>query len=202
LKSLVANSSEGPLWTNIGQSKYWHGFPHSEPIAVPHVSISPFMVVAVCQSAWQFDVIGQSTMLYGQDLVRSSALNLAWTLGRRRRWHRHIALVTARMPVPAPGALLWCRMSSEPLRRVRSPPPTDELSNIEDGRTLNSGIMAHTEQLGEVSLSSLLFFYPYASVSASWMYKINILKREMFVSRTLTSISYFPNFMSSRMTKD
>jgi hypothetical protein len=30
----------------------------------------------------------------------------------------------------------------------------------------------------------------------------DIFKREMFVSRTLTSISYFPNFVSSMIRKD
>jgi hypothetical protein len=49
-------------------------------------------------------------------------------------------------------------MSSEPLRGARSPPPADELSSIEDGRALNSGIMSHPEQPEEVSFSFLLFF--------------------------------------------
>jgi hypothetical protein len=49
-------------------------------------------------------------------------------------------------------------MSSEPLRGIRSPPPTDELSSTEDGRALNSGIMSDPEQPEEISFSSLLFF--------------------------------------------
>jgi hypothetical protein len=60
-------------------------------------------------------------------------------------------------------------MSSEPLRGVRSPPLGDELSSTEDGRALNSGIMSHPEQPEEVSFSSLLFFKPRISISASWM---------------------------------
>jgi hypothetical protein len=55
-------------------------------------------------------------------------------------------------------------MSSESLHRVRSPPLAYELSSIEDGRALNSGIMSHPEQPEEVSFSSLFFFYPSLSV--------------------------------------
>jgi hypothetical protein len=44
LKSRVANSSEGPFWTNVGQTKYCRDFSCSGPIMVPHVSISPFHV--------------------------------------------------------------------------------------------------------------------------------------------------------------
>jgi hypothetical protein len=51
LKSWVANFLEGPFWTNVDQTKYYRDFPCSEPIAVPHVSISPFYVsssVSIC----------------------------------------------------------------------------------------------------------------------------------------------------------
>jgi hypothetical protein len=51
LKSWVANSLEGPFWTNVGQTKYCRDFSRSGPIAVPHVSISPFHVsssVSIC----------------------------------------------------------------------------------------------------------------------------------------------------------
>jgi hypothetical protein len=36
-----------------------------------------FMLVLACQSVWLLDVMGQSTVLCGQDLLRSSTLNLA-----------------------------------------------------------------------------------------------------------------------------
>jgi hypothetical protein len=44
LKSWVGNFSEGPFWMKWGQTKYCRDFFRSGPIAVPHVSISPFHV--------------------------------------------------------------------------------------------------------------------------------------------------------------
>jgi hypothetical protein len=103
LKSWVGNSSEGPFWTKWGQTKYCRDFSRLGPTTVPHVSISPFHVsssVSICVAIRCNRV--QYAAVYGQDLGRSPTLNLAWTLGRRRRRRRHrqIALLKARVPAP------------------------------------------------------------------------------------------------------
>jgi hypothetical protein len=51
-------------------------------------------------------------------------------------------------------------------------------------------------------LSSLMYFTILHRYLLARCRKSRYILREMFVSRTLTSISYFPNFVSSRIQKD